>query len=153
MNQRPYFQLVTVSLIIQRFGDAIGARSIIPRLCACGLKQGGQESNLQPPVLETGALPIELPPLVCRILSMYGRYVLKNHLSAGQTSFASHLGLGGVSKKVATFAQSSFRTPVYRFCWSFRMVRDCATVAYAGGFRRDYGLVDGLCASYFQVNS
>ena len=33
------------------------------------LQQGGQESNLQPPVLETGALPIELPPLVHRILS------------------------------------------------------------------------------------
>ena len=30
------------------------------------MKQGRQDSNLQPPVLETGALPIELRPWVAR---------------------------------------------------------------------------------------
>ncbi len=31
-----------------------------------GLWQGGQDSNLQPTVLETATLPIELPPFVPR---------------------------------------------------------------------------------------
>ena len=41
----------------------------LPRPTNGVVQQGGQESNLQPPVLETGALPIELPPLVSSILS------------------------------------------------------------------------------------
>ena len=35
--------------------------------CACLSQQGRQDSNLQPPVLETGALPIEPRPWVDRI--------------------------------------------------------------------------------------
>ncbi len=34
--------------------------------CACFTQQGRQDSNLQPPVLETGALPIEPRPWVAR---------------------------------------------------------------------------------------
>jgi hypothetical protein len=34
------------------------------RVSACSSQQGRQDSNLQPPVLETGALPVELRPSV-----------------------------------------------------------------------------------------
>ena len=33
-----------------------------PAFCVAYAQQGRQDSNLQPPVLETGALPIELRP-------------------------------------------------------------------------------------------
>jgi hypothetical protein len=44
------------------------------RVSACSSQQGRQDSNLQPPVLETGALPVELRPSVRRpiVLAPFG---------------------------------------------------------------------------------
>ncbi|CAI7634397.1 unnamed protein product, partial [Penicillium discolor] len=59
-----------VALLLARGAgrDDVAARFVLIhpectfRVSACADAQGGQESNLQPAVLETAALPIELPP-------------------------------------------------------------------------------------------
>ena len=40
-------------------------RNLLSQILAAAQRQGRQDSNLQPPVLETGALPIELRPCGC----------------------------------------------------------------------------------------
>ncbi len=44
------------------------------------LKQGRQDSNLQPPVLETGALPIVLLPFGWAIVGGQGRWSARSNL-------------------------------------------------------------------------
>ena len=51
--------------------QAIQARPALREELLRMTQQGRQDSNLQPPVLETGALPIELRPWVARIVALH----------------------------------------------------------------------------------
>jgi hypothetical protein len=47
---------------VDRLGLRDARTPLLMRISARNGKQGRQDSNLQPPVLETGALPVELRP-------------------------------------------------------------------------------------------
>ena len=74
-------------------------------LCALLSQQGRQDSNLQPPVLETGALPVELRPWVAQpSVATPGRYPPRVHrraLGLLFTALAAGLGLIAVFSALA----------------------------------------------------
>jgi hypothetical protein len=54
------YQFVTTRVVAVTVEKSVDKEK--PRISRASLPQGRQDSNLQPPVLETGALPVELRP-------------------------------------------------------------------------------------------
>ena len=138
---------------LQRSSGTTGARHMAAGLRAAGSRQGGQESNLQPPVLETGALPIELPPLVHRILSARRPGDLTPFRQRRFRQRARSLDLLGGAQEASTLARRALRAACRRLCGRRTVVGPGGAMDRARGFRRHRGLVLGTGLPDAQVSA
>ena len=144
--------VAALKLLLRSSGTSTGLRHVAQSLRAAGLQQGGQESNLQPPVLETGALPIELPPLVHGILSARAPADLTVRRAHGLRERTGYLHLRRGAQEASTLARWALPAARRRLRGRRDLVRTGQAMDRARGLRGDRGLVLGACLPLAEVS-